>query len=321
MTVSNSDGLIGGEWSDSPLGAEIASNIARMRRIEDAEFSLPAKTRVITFANQKGGVGKTTTTVNIAVALAVKGAKVLVIDLDPQGNTSTALDIEHSEGTPSIYEVLIEGQDLERVMTKSPKIDGLWCIPATIDLAGADIELVSRDDREYKLRTALGKCFGVMERRGDRKFDYVFIDCPPSLGLLVINALAASREVIIPIQAEYYALEGLGQLIKTIKLVHDNINSSLAISKIIITMFDARTNLSQEVETEVRDYFGDLVVKTRIPRTVKISEAPSYNSTIIEYAPNTIGSISYYEAAYEISQQNALGIKEMPDGRDERTVY
>ncbi|MDR1034050.1 MAG: AAA family ATPase [Bifidobacteriaceae bacterium] len=302
--MSDSNDLIGEEWRDTPLGAEIASNIARARRIDDATFCLPATTRVITFANQKGGVGKTTTTVNIAVALAVKGAKVLVIDLDPQGNTSTALDVEHAEGTPSIYDVLIEGAPLEDVMVKSAKIERLYCVPATIDLAGADVELATKTDREYKLKTAFNDYFIALQKRGERKFDYVFIDCPPSLGLLVINSLAASREVIIPIQAEYYALEGLGQLIKTINLVHDNLNAYLSISKILITMFDARTNLSSEVEREVRSYFGDIVIKTRIPRTVKISEAPSHSASIIEYAPSSVGSIAYYEAAYEIAQQN-----------------
>ena len=206
----------------------------------------PSRQRVFTIANQKGGVGKTTTAVNIAAALALQGLNTLVIDLDPQGNASTALGIEHREGTPSSYEVLIGEISLEEALQRSPHNERLYCVPATIDLAGAEIELVSMVAREGRLRNALA---GLQEHN----FDYVFIDCPPSLGLLTINALVAAPEVLIPIQCEYYALEGVGQLLRNIEMVKAHLNPHLEVTTVILTMYDGRTKLADQVAADVRD--------------------------------------------------------------------
>ncbi|HET7385113.1 MAG TPA: ParA family protein [Nocardioidaceae bacterium] len=261
-------------------------------------------------ANQKGGVGKTTTTVNIAAALARNGLRVLVVDLDPQGNASTALAIEHHRGTPSTYEALIDGLPLADIVRSSPEVDGLFVVPATIDLAGAEIELVSLVARESRLRKALSNYPPVGARStpaapvaaepADR-FDYVLIDCPPSLGLLTLNALVAGEEMLIPIQAEYYALEGLGQLLETVEMVNEHLNPDLRISTILLTMYDSRTRLSAGVADEVRSHFGDQVLATAIPRSVRISEAPSYGQSVIAYDPTSPGALSYLEAAREMA--------------------
>ena len=224
-------------------------------------------------ANQKGGVGKTTTTVNMAAALAQHGLRVLVVDLDPQGNASTALSVDHHRGTPSTYDAVVEGQPLTEIVQPSPEIEGLFVVPATIDLAGAEIELVSLVARENRLRRALHAHPWVFGTDEDR-FDYVLIDCPPSLGLLTLNALVAGDEMLIPIQAEYYALEGLGQLLETVEMVKAHLNPDLAVSTIVLTMYDARTRLSAGVAEEVRTHFGPQVLRTAIPRSVRISEAP-----------------------------------------------
>jgi chromosome partitioning protein len=289
----------------STLGGELADIFLRKRAVESADFPLPSKTRLITLANQKGGVGKTTTTVNLAYSLASYGAKVLVIDLDPQGNTSTALDIAHTQGTPSIYEVLIGDMPLEQAIRQVANIDSLFCVPATIDLAGADIELVNMNAREFKLKNSIDSFSNMLKETGQRHFDYIFVDCPPSIGLLVLNAFVAVSEVIIPIQTEYYALEGLGQLTNTIDLVRQNLNPHLHISALILTMFDSRTNLSKEVANEVINHFGSLVLQTKIPRSIKVSEAPGYNETVVSYAPTSSGAVSYQEAALEIAKRYA----------------
>jgi chromosome partitioning protein len=257
---------------------------------------------VFTVANQKGGVGKTTTAVNLAAALAKSGARVLVIDLDPQGNASTALGVEHRADTISVYDVLVNDAPIEEVIQKSPEFDSLYCVPATIHLAGAEIELVSLVAREQRLRTALER---FAEEGDEEPFHYVFIDCPPSLGLLTINAFVAAREVLIPIQCEYYALEGLSQLLKNIQLIEKHLNPQLMMSTILLTMYDGRTNLAQQVAQDVKTHFPNEVLSTIIPRSVRISEAPSYGQSVISYDLNSPGSLSYLEAAAELARRGA----------------
>ncbi|PLA12566.1 ParA family protein [Corynebacterium riegelii] len=251
--------------------------------------------RLFTVANQKGGVGKTTTSVNIAAALAKQGHKVLVVDLDPQGNASTALGAEHTSGTLSSYEILIGHATPEEAMQPNPDNPNLFCIPATIDLAGAEIELVSMVRREYRLYDALRR--GFLESHG---FDYVFIDCPPSLGLLTINAMTAVDEVMIPIQCEYYALEGVGQLLNNIGMIREHLNQNLHIAAVLLTMYDARTKLAADVAEEVRSQFGEVVLRNMIPRSVKVSEAPGFGQTVVEYDPTSRGALAYIDAAKEL---------------------
>jgi chromosome partitioning protein len=288
-------------FDDTPLAREL-SEITRRRQALAAEtLPLPTATRVFTVANQKGGVGKTTSTVNLAAALARNGARVLVIDLDPQGNASTALGIEHRSETISVYDVIINDEPMSHVVQKSPEFDELYCIPATIHLAGAEIELVSLVAREQRLRTALD----LFLAESEEMYHYVFIDCPPSLGLLTINAFVAAKEVLIPIQCEYYALEGLSQLLKNIQLIERHLNPALSVSTILLTMYDGRTNLANQVAQDVRDHFPDQVLDTLIPRSVRISEAPSYGQSVISYDANSPGSLSYLEAAAEMARRGA----------------
>ena len=253
------------------------------------------KPRLITIANQKGGVGKTTTAVNLAAALAESGSKVLVIDLDPQGNASTAVNVEHSSGTPSSYELLLGDIDANQAMQPSPTLENLFCIPATIDLAAVEIEMVSLVRREFRLYDALHK--GFLDEHG---FDYVFIDCPPSLGLLTINAMTCAEEVIIPIQCEYYALEGVGQLLGNITMIRQHLNEDLHISGVLLTMYDARTKLASQVADEVREQFGAVVLGNLIPRSIRVSEAPGFGKTVIEYDPTSPGGRAYVAAAKEL---------------------
>ncbi len=281
----------------------LARQGARMR----PALARPEETRVLVVANQKGGVGKTTSTVNVAAALAQFGQRVLVVDLDPQGNASTALNVEHHRGTSSAYDLLVDGESLSNVVTPCPDVDNLFVVPATIDLAGAEIELVSVVAREQRLRKALHAdpriSDGTIEAAGEDRFDYVFIDCPPSLGLLTINALVAGQELLIPIQAEYYALEGLGQLLATVDMVRAHLNPDLAISAILVTMYDARTRLAAGVADEVRAHFGTQVLRTNIPRSVRVSEAPSYGQTVMTYDPGSPGAMSYLDAAKELAEK------------------
>lgn len=261
----------------------------------------PTETRIITIANQKGGVGKTTSTVNLAAALALRGLGVLVIDMDPQGNASTALGVDHREGTPSSYELLMWEQAVEDLMQRSPHADRLFCIPATIDLAGSEIELVGLEHRERRLAEVLHQ-----EDLASLGLDYVFIDCPPSLGLLTVNAMVAAREVLIPIQCEYYALEGVGQLLRNVDLIKQHLNPALDISTVMLTMYDGRTKLAEQVAGEVRKHFEDRVLKTVIPRSVKVSEAPGYGMTILQYDAGSRGALAYLDAAKEINGRDPV---------------
>ena len=256
-------------------------------------------TRIITVANQKGGVGKTTSAVNIAAGIALAGHSVLLIDMDPQGNASTALGARHTEGTPSIYEVLAGDLALVDILQECPQVPGLWTAPATIDLAGAEIELVAQVAREYRLARAIDSLLAV------RQFDYVFLDCPPSLGLLTLNGLVAAREVLLPIQCEYYALEGLSQLLRTLDMVRTHLNPPLTVSAILLTMYDGRTRLASQVADEVRTHFGAQVLKTVIPRSVRVSEAPSHGQTVLTYEPTSSGALAYREAADEVRLMGA----------------
>jgi len=280
----------------------IAEEAERATRVlHPAEpFPRPTHRRMLTVANQKGGVGKTTSAVNLAAALAMHGLKVLVVDLDPQGNASTALGVEHRSGTASVYEALLGEVSLADAAVVSEQSDNLYCVPATIDLAGAEIELVSMTAREARLKEALSP-----EALDQIKPDYVFIDCPPSLGLLTVNAMVAADEVLIPIQCEYYALEGLSQLLSNIELVQGHLNRNLWVSTILLTMYDGRTKLADQVTAEVRRHFGETVLRTVIPRSVKVSEAPGFGQTVLAYDPGSRGAMSYLDAAREMAERGA----------------
>ncbi|WP_433345835.1 AAA family ATPase [Micromonospora sp. CA-111912] len=283
------------EEDDPPLAMEAMRAVQILNPSGEVTMPRPERTRVMCVANQKGGVGKTTTTVNLAVALALHGNRVLVVDLDPQGNASTGLSVPHHTGVPDVYDCLINSVPLEEVAQGVEGIPNLWCVPATIDLAGAEIELVSVVARESRLVRAIAAYPG--------HFDYVFIDCPPSLGLLTVNALVAAQEVLIPIQCEYYALEGLNQLINNINLVRQHLNPRLEVSTILLTMYDRRTRLADAVEQDVRNHFGDKVLQAVIPRNVRVSEAPSYGQSVVTYDPGSRGATSYFEAAQEIAER------------------
>jgi chromosome partitioning protein len=247
--------------------------------------------RVIAIANQKGGVGKTTTTVNLGAALAELGLRTLLVDLDPQGNASTGLGIENRGLEHSMYHVLMHDEPLENVIEPTD-VKHLFVAPASLDLAGAEIELVPAFSREQRLKRAIE---AVID-----DYDYVLVDCPPSLGLLTVNGLSAASEVLVPIQCEYYALEGLGQLLRNVDLVKRNLNPELELSTILLVMYDARTKLSDQVASEVRDHFGDKVLRSVIPRTVRLSEAPSFGQPITVFDPRSRGAIAYRDAAEEV---------------------
>ena len=282
--------------SDMPIAR--AARAALAVRGGSRPWPRPGACRIITIANQKGGVGKTTTAVNLAASMALHGLRVLVVDLDPQGNASTALDVDHHSGVASIYNVLVDNQPLAGVIKPAASIPQLYCAPATIDLAGAEIELVPLVARESRLVRALAG----FDSTG---LDYIFIDCPPSLGLLTVNALVAAPEVLIPIQCEYYALEGLEQLLRTVDLVKSHLNPALFVSTILLTMYDGRTRLASQVADEVKEHFGEIVLKTIIPRSVRVSEAPSYGQSVMTYDPGSSGAQAYLEAAREMAHRNA----------------
>jgi chromosome partitioning protein len=271
--------------------------VSTAARLATVSLPAPSLPRVFVVANQKGGVGKTTTSVNLAAGLALGGLSVLVVDLDPQGNATTALGVDHPPGIPGTYEVLMAGATLADHVVDSPEAPNLKVLPATIDLAGAEIELVSIVARENRLKRALRTYLQ------EHQADYVFLDCPPSLGLLTLNALVAANEILVPIQCEYYALEGVTQLLRTIDLVKGELNNGLRLSTVLLTMFDARTKLAAQVADEVRQHFTAETLPTVIPRSVRISEAPSYGQTVLTYQPSSAGAISYLEAAQEIARR------------------
>ncbi|MGG5259016.1 ParA family protein [Phycicoccus avicenniae] len=295
---------IPGADGNTPLAQAVADDARKRITLTGRTVPRPARTRVLTVANQKGGVGKTTTTVNIAAALAQAGSTVLVVDLDPQGNASTALGIDHHSEVPSVYDVLVDGRDLTEVVQPCADLPGLVCAPATIDLAGAEIELVSLVARETRLEKAVSAYVEHRRETGDQ-LDYVLVDCPPSLGLLTVNAFVAANEVFIPIQCEYYALEGLSQLLKNIELIRNHLNPALHVSTILLTMYDGRTRLSAQVADEVREHFSAQTLRATVPRSVRISEAPSHGQTVMTYDPNSSGALSYLEAAVELAERGA----------------
>jgi len=270
------------------------------RRLKEA-MAKPGALRIITVANQKGGVGKTTTTVNLAAALSMGGLRVLVIDLDPQGNASTALGVEHLDNE-GIYEVLMGKTTMESVVQKVAGFPALECLSSNTSLAQAEIELVPMVAREFRLREAIEE---LVQLRATQNiaYDYIFIDCPPSLGLLTINALTAAKEMLIPIQCEYYALEGLSQLLKTFELVKKRLNTELKLSTFVLTMFDSRTRLANDVADEIRKHYPNELINIPIPRAVRVSEAPGYNQTVMTYDASSPGAIAYMQIARELAER------------------
>lgn len=291
--------LPSGPTSERDL-AEAVSNIRSGRHVDragaDAEVS---RAVVVCIANQKGGVGKTTTTVSLAAAIADLGARVLLVDLDPQGNATTGIGLRAQEGDPSTYRVLVEDLPVSEATVPS-EIPGLDVVRSSLDLAGAEVELVPAFSREHRLKRALEPIAA--------DYDLILIDCPPSLGLLTINALIAADQILVPIQCEYYALEGLGQLLRTIELVGESLNRELVLGGVILTMYDGRTNLSQAVVDEVRSYFGEDAFATVIPRTVRLSEAPSFGQPITVFDPQSRGARAYQRLAREVAVKLSLPI-------------
>lgn len=281
---------------------ENGRKVIGIRRLKEP-MPLPIKTRIFTVANQKGGVGKTTSAVNIAAALAMGGLKVLVIDLDPQGNACTALGVDRNR-TPGMYEVLVDEVPLAQTIQKVAGFPSLECAPANRELAGAEIALVTYVARESILKGALFTYLADRERRGDR-LDYVIIDCPPSLGLLTINALTATEEVLVPIQCEYYSLEGISLLMETLGKIQRALNPLVRVSTILLTMFDSRTRLSNDVANDVRRHFPNELIDIPIPRAVRVSEAPSFNQTVMTYDAASPGAIAYMGAAREIARRGS----------------
>ena len=276
--------------------------VVGIRRLKEA-MPLPIKTRIFTVANQKGGVGKTTSAVNIAAALAMGGLKVLVIDLDPQGNACTALGIDRNK-TPGMYEVLVEEVPLAQTIQRVAGFPSLDCAPANRELVGAEIALVTFVARESILKNALLQYLQERESGGDR-LDYVIIDCPPSLGLLTINALTAAGEVLVPIQCEYYSLEGISLLMETLGKIQRALNPLVRVSTILLTMFDSRTRLANDVADDVRRHFPNELIDIPIPRAVRVSEAPSFNQTVMTYDAASPGAIAYMGAAREIARRGS----------------
>ena len=260
------------------------------------DLSRPSGPRIIAVANQKGGVGKTTTAINLAAGLAEAGCKVLVVDLDPQGNASTGLGVEDRDWTT--YDLILDDAPLQAVVQET-EIEGLFVIPATVDLSSADIELISNEKRSYLLHDALRQT-----AIDQFELDFVLIDCPPSLNLLTVNAMVAAHSVLVPLQSEFFALEGLSQLMLTIREVRQSANPDLRIEGIVLTMYDNRNNLSRQVEKDARDNLGEMVFKTKIPRNVRVSEAPSYALPVLQYDSGSLGAMAYRHLAREVIQKN-----------------
>ena len=273
-----------------------------VRRLKEP-MAKPAHLRIFTVANQKGGVGKTTTTVNIAAALSMGGLRVLVIDLDPQGNASTALGVEHRDNA-GIYEVLMGTVNVATVVQKVAGFPSLDCISSNTGLAQAEINLVSMVARELRLKEAIDELVNIKIKEGN-PYDYIFIDCPPSLGLLTVNAFAAAKELMIPIQCEYYSLEGLALLLHTVSLVQEHLNPHIRLTTILLTMFDGRTRLANDVAANVRQHYPNELIDIPIPRAVRISEAPSYGQTVMTYDPLSNGAQTYMAVAREIANRGA----------------
>jgi chromosome partitioning protein len=264
-----------------------------------SDLSRPKGPKIIAIANQKGGVGKTTTTINLAAALTEVGKRVLVVDLDPQGNASTGLGIELEDRDLTTYELLLEDIDLKE-MIQATQFEGLHIVPATVDLSSADIELISNEKRSYLLHDALRQT-----QMDDFAFDYILIDCPPSLNLLTVNAMIAAHSVLVPLQSEFFALEGLSQLMMSIREVRQTGNKELRIEGVVLTMYDRRNNLSQQVEMDARSNLGDLVFKTMIQRNVRVSEAPSFAMPVLSYDGQSKGAVAYRALAQEVIENNA----------------
>ncbi len=289
--------------ADAPVHQDLQDAVANIRSSTDPSSTTTeaaaARATVVCVANQKGGVGKTTTTVSLAAAIAALGARVLLVDLDPQGNATTGFGLRADEDDPSTYGVLVDSLPLVEAAVPSG-IDGLDVVRSSLDLAGAEVELVPAFSRELRLQKAMEPVRA--------SYDVIFVDCPPSLGLLTINALVAADQIIVPIQCEYYALEGLGQLMRTVQLVGDSLNRKLELGGVVLTMYDGRTNLSQQVVDEVRAYFGDRAYATVIPRTVRLSEAPSFGQPITVFDPQSRGARAYQRLAREVAERLALPV-------------
>lgn len=282
---------------DTPIARAVRESLEMRRKAEEKEIDHLNQVHIVAVANQKGGVGKTTSVVNLAAALAQNGTKVLVIDSDPQGNASTALGIDHHPGTPSLYEVFAGENTLAEVLVESAEAPGLFVVPSTVNLAGIELELADDKDRAYRLKEALH------EYLQEAEINLVFIDCPPSLGTLTVNAFAAAHSVLIPVQAEYYALEGISLLTDTVEKINSVLNPELDIIGYLITMFDKRTNLSRQVEADVRGHYPDQTLQALIPRQVSVSEAPSWQQTVITYDANSTGATAYRLAAGELLER------------------
>ena len=307
VDVSRETVASGADNSREPITESFPPEIESLRadlRLDPADRIGPRdRTRCIAVANQKGGVAKTTTVVNLAAALAVLGCTVLVVDMDPQGNASSALGLDREPGSPGTYEVLVGNRSVSDAATTVSGLPGLLAVPATVDLAGADIELVSQVARETRLRKAVETFLNRRAEAGN-PIDFVLLDCPPSLGLLTVNALVAANEVLIPLQSEYYALEGLGHLASTVDMIQQHLNPNLVISAILLTMFDGRTRIAPQVAEEVRQHFPAELLEAVVPRSVRLSEAPSYGQTVLQYDPGSVGARAYLAVARELDQRD-----------------